>query len=151
CLPSFPTRRSSDLSAISPGRRLRGAARGSGYLSGRQANSGRGARSGRPLDHPQHVNDAETQVVDRPVAEMREERSERTLGRRVQLAQVLAFVAVLAGFVGALGPAQPIRTTYSWPPRTLPRGNPSRLWYAPLLLAHRIPESLSARLPCRLP
>src|SRR5205823_14852297 len=103
------------------------------------------------LDHPQHVNDAETQVVDRPVAEMREERSQRTPGRRVQLAQVLAFVAVLAGFVGALGPAQPIRTTYSWPPRTLPRGNPSRLWYTPLLLAHRIPESLSARLPCRLP
>ena len=65
--------------------------------------------------------------------------------------QVLAFAAVLAALVGALGPADPIRTTYSWPPSTLPQRDPEALWYTPLLLSHHIPESLSVRVPCRLP
>jgi cell wall arabinan synthesis protein len=71
--------------------------------------------------------------------------------RRVRIAQGLAFIAVVAALIGALGPAKPIRATYSWPPRSLPHAHPSRLWYTPLLLSHRVPESLSALVPCRLP
>ena len=71
--------------------------------------------------------------------------------RRVLLAQVLAFVALVAALIGALGPAKPIGTTYAWPPRLLPPGNPTGLWYTPLMLTHRTPRSLSARIPCRLP
>jgi len=71
--------------------------------------------------------------------------------RRVGLAQALAFVALVAALIGALGPADRVRTTYSWPPGELPSGSPDRLWYTPLLLIRRTPEAVSARIPCSLP
>ncbi len=70
---------------------------------------------------------------------------------RPRLAQALAVVALLAAVIGALGPADRVRTTYSWPPAELPSGTPSRLWYTPLLFIRRTPESVSARIPCSLP
>ena len=71
--------------------------------------------------------------------------------RRARLAQALAFVALLAALIGAIGPADRVRTTYSWPPEVLPSVTPSRLWYTPLLLIHRTPDTVSARIPCSLP
>jgi len=71
--------------------------------------------------------------------------------RRVRLAQALALVSLGAALIGALGPADRVRTTYSWPPGELPSGTPSRLWYTPLLLIRRTPETVSARIPCSLP
>jgi hypothetical protein len=70
---------------------------------------------------------------------------------RLRLAQLLAFVALLAALVGALGPAEVVRTTYSWPPETLPRDAPERLWYTPLLLVRHQPEILTSDVPCSLP
>ena len=80
-----------------------------------------------------------------------EERAPARAGRRVRLAQALALVALVAALVGAHGPADGVRTTYSWPPEELPSGTPSRLWYTPLLLIRRTPETVSARIPCSLP
>jgi hypothetical protein len=71
--------------------------------------------------------------------------------RRAYLALVLASLALVAAVVGALGPAEKIRTSFSWPPETMPTGTPARLWYTPLLLVRRQPEELRARLPCALP
>lgn len=71
--------------------------------------------------------------------------------RRVRVAEVLAFVGLVAALVGALGPAERVRSTYSWPPRPLPEGAPSRLWYTPLVLIRHRPEAISAVLPCALP
>jgi hypothetical protein len=67
---------------------------------------------------------------------------------RTRVAEVLAFIGLVAALIGALGPAERVRSTYSWPPKTLPEGTPSRLWYSPLLLAARIPESVAATVPC---
>ena len=72
-------------------------------------------------------------------------------GTRIRLAQALAFVALAAAFLGAIGPAAHMSTKYSWPPRPLATGTPSRAWYTPLLLVRHRPESISARLPCSLP
>ena len=69
----------------------------------------------------------------------------------LRVAQVLAFVALLAALIGAMGPAERVRTSYSWPPETLPAEQPERLWYAPLLLVTHRPEGLSVRVPCALP
>ncbi|MDQ3672715.1 MAG: arabinosyltransferase domain-containing protein, partial [Actinomycetota bacterium] len=77
------------------------------------------------------------------------DRAERD--RRVQLAQVLAFVALVAALVGALGPAEKRRTTYDWPPPTLPSGTPSSGWYTPLLLTRHRAEAVAANVPCLLP
>ncbi len=71
--------------------------------------------------------------------------------RRVRIAQVLGFLALTAALVAALGPADRLRTTYSWPPTKLQGGTPTRLWYTPLLLVQRTPEAVSARVPCSLP
>jgi len=71
--------------------------------------------------------------------------------RRARLAQALAFVALVAAVIGAVGPAHHVRTTYSWPPEELPSGAPTRIWYTPLLLIRRTPEAISARIPCSLP
>jgi hypothetical protein len=71
--------------------------------------------------------------------------------RRIRVAEALAFIGLIAAFVAAAGPADKVRTTYSWPPSTLPEGKPSRLWYTPLLLTARIPETVSASLPCSPP
>jgi Mycobacterial cell wall arabinan synthesis protein len=67
---------------------------------------------------------------------------------RSKIALLLAVVAVSAAVVGALGPAKSVRTTYSWPPRTMPATTPSRLWYTPLLLIHQQPDELSVRFGC---
>ena len=72
-------------------------------------------------------------------------------GARIRVAEVLAFVGLVAALIGALGPAERVRSMYAWPPKTLPEGTPSRLWYSPLLLAARIPESLAATVPCAIP
>ena len=69
-------------------------------------------------------------------------------GTRLRVAQILAFVGLVAALVGALGPAETVRTTYSWPPEALPQGEPTSFWYTPLLLARHRPESLTAALPC---
>src|SRR5215467_12273451 len=92
----------------------------------------------------------ETRAAEAPEREPESFRSPHS-PRRVQLAQALAFIAVVAALIGAAGPAKPIRTTYYWPPHTLPQGSPSRLWYTPLLLTHRVPQLLAARIPCDLP
>ncbi len=68
--------------------------------------------------------------------------------RRDRVAQALAFVALLAAFLGALGPADRVQTSYSWPPKSLPSGAPDRHWYAPLLLIRHRPATMSARVPC---
>lgn len=68
----------------------------------------------------------------------------------MRVAEVLAFVGLVAALVGALGPADRLRTTYSWPPETLPEGTPMKLWYTPLLLSRHRPETLTATLPCAL-
>ena len=70
---------------------------------------------------------------------------------RVRVAEVLAFVGLVAALVGALGPAEQVRSAYSWPPRSLPEGTPSSLWYTPLVLIRHRPETISAELPCNLP
>jgi Mycobacterial cell wall arabinan synthesis protein len=72
-------------------------------------------------------------------------------GRRLRAAQALAFVGLFAALVGALGPAERVRTNYTWPPETMPSGSPSRVWYAPLLLVRHRPEELAATIPCALP
>ena len=74
--------------------------------------------------------------------------SHRMTSRRVRVAEVLAFVGLVAALVGALGPADRIRTTYSWPPGRC-RGTPTKLWYTPCSSRHR-PETLTATLPCAL-
>jgi hypothetical protein len=70
--------------------------------------------------------------------------------RRSLLVLALADLALIFAVVGAFGPAEHLRTRYSWPPSDLPATQPERLWYTPLLIARHEPESISARLPCRL-
>lgn len=67
------------------------------------------------------------------------------------MAQALALIALIAAAVGALGPADPVRSTYAWPPPTLPAGTPSTAWYSPLLLIRHRPELVAASIPCSLP
>ena len=47
-----------------------------------------------------------------------------------------------------MGPAERVSTSYTWPD-LLPMEAPREVWYAPLLLPGRIPESVSATLPCQ--
>ena len=70
---------------------------------------------------------------------------------RVRVAQALGLVALIASLVGALGPAERVRTTYSWPPTALSSDAPSRVWYTPLLLIRHEPEVISADVSCTLP
>jgi Mycobacterial cell wall arabinan synthesis protein len=70
--------------------------------------------------------------------------------RRSRLALGLALAALAAAVFGALGPADDVRTTYSWPPAELPDVRP-RVWHTPLMLLQRQPESISARIPCVRP
>jgi hypothetical protein len=79
------------------------------------------------------------------------ERSREAVTKRVRLAQGLAFVALVCALVGAIGPAEPLRTTYSWPPPRMPEAKPSSLWYTPLLLSRHRPDSITATIPCSLP
>ena len=69
----------------------------------------------------------------------------------MRAALVLAAVSLVAAVVGALGPAEAVRTTYSWPPPQVPAETPARLWYAPLLLIRQKPETLTVRIPCSVP
>ena len=69
---------------------------------------------------------------------------------RVRVAQALALIALATALLGALGPAERVRTTYSWPPATLPARTPDRAWYTPLLLTFHRPDEISATLPCAL-
>ena len=59
-----------------------------------------------------------------------------------------ALVSLAAAVVGALGPAESVRTAYSWPPQDFPAEPASRLSYTPLLLARHQPASISATIPC---
>jgi lysylphosphatidylglycerol synthetase-like protein (DUF2156 family) len=68
--------------------------------------------------------------------------------RRHRTAAVLGVIALGAAVVSAIGPAKADRTTYTWPPPTLPSSTPSRSWYAPLLLAAQRPHSIAAEVPC---
>jgi arabinosyltransferase B len=68
--------------------------------------------------------------------------------RRPLVALVIAVAALLLAAVAALVPARKLEAHYSWPPQTLPADQPTRTWYAPLLLARHTPASISARLPC---
>jgi hypothetical protein len=77
----------------------------------------------------------------------RASRSPASTDGRTRAAQGVAFVALLAALVGALGPAERVRTTYSWP-AALPSGTPERVWYAPLPLVRHRPETLRVALPC---
>jgi Mycobacterial cell wall arabinan synthesis protein/Arabinosyltransferase concanavalin like domain len=68
--------------------------------------------------------------------------------RSSRLALALALAALAAALVGAIGPAEKVRTTYEWPPhRSLHEAAP-RLWYTPLILIRHVPASLTAELPC---
>lgn len=69
---------------------------------------------------------------------------------RIRAAQALALVALVSALVGALGPAERVRSTYSWPPETLPERTPERSWYTPLLLAAHRPDAINATVPCVL-
>jgi Mycobacterial cell wall arabinan synthesis protein len=72
----------------------------------------------------------------------------RSRAPRLLLAQVLAGLGFATALVGAVGPAERLQTTYSWPPATAPAATPERLWYTPLLLSRHRAETIFARLPC---
>lgn len=69
----------------------------------------------------------------------------------MRVAQALGLLGLIAALVGALGPAERVRTMYSWPPATLGSGPPTKVWYTPLLLITHEPEVISVDVPCRLP
>ena len=71
--------------------------------------------------------------------------------RRRRIALGLAVGSLAAAVVGAVGPADEVRSSYSWPPRALSGEQPTQLWLAPLLLIRYEPESLHASIPCTLP
>src|SRR5262245_15420925 len=70
---------------------------------------------------------------------------------RLRAAELIAFVGLVAAFIGALGPAGDVRSTYSWPPASIPEGTPDRVWYTPLLLAQRAPDQIGMEVPCAVP
>ena len=66
-----------------------------------------------------------------------------------RLPLALALIACVASMVGALGPAESLRTIYSWPSGgARPAGSHS---YAPLLLAKHRPSALTVRFACSPP
>jgi hypothetical protein len=74
-----------------------------------------------------------------------------TLKARRRLALGLSVVAAACALGGALGPAEHIATTYSWPGSSVPERTPTTTWYTPLLLMRHQPEALTASLPCSPP
>ena len=58
------------------------------------------------------------------------------------------FAGLVAACVASIGPAEKLRTTYSWPPASLPSGTPDR-GGTRLLLAAQVPETLSVDVPCQ--
>ena len=73
---------------------------------------------------------------------------ERSVPRRVRLAEALACVSLLAAFIAAIGPAERVRSEFSWPSGDVPSQTAGDVWYAPLLLSARIPESITAHVSC---
>ena len=86
--------------------------------------------------------------IERPTPGTPDDPVHPRVPRRLRVAEWLAFVGLVAALLAAIGPAERVRTTYSWPPATLPEESPRRLWYTPLLLASQVPESIVANLPC---
>ena len=84
-----------------------------------------------------------------PTSETNPSRPRRRIPRRIRIAEWLAFAGLVAACLAAIGPAEKLRTTYSWPPAALPSGTPDREWYTPLLLAAQVPETLSVDVPCK--
>ena len=80
----------------------------------------------------------ETKIPEAPIP-TEDARAREALGLRLRIAGGLAFVGVVAALLGALGPAERLRTTYSWPPPDVPESAPPRLWYTPLLLSRHQP------------
>ena len=74
-----------------------------------------------------------------------------TVARRTRISLIVAVLSLVAAIIGAIGPADAIRSTYTWPPRSVPATTPTGLWYTPLLLIRHQPESITARIPCSLP
>src|SRR5439155_6269818 len=70
---------------------------------------------------------------------------------RATTALALAGLSLLCALVAARGPADHLRTRYTWPPPTLPAARGVGLWYTPLLLTRHVPESISAEIPCSPP
>jgi hypothetical protein len=70
---------------------------------------------------------------------------------RTRAAAGLAILGLVAAVIGALGPSEAVRTTYSWPPKAMSDATPAVAWYTPLVLMRRRPEALTAELPCSLP
>jgi len=69
-------------------------------------------------------------------------------GRESRAAFVLACVALAAAIVAAIGPAEHLTASHSWPPKALPATETGQVWYTPLLLAGQTPAALTARIPC---
>ena len=91
----------------------------------------------------------QTEVVEVTTAAASSEAAHQKTGSgRTRLALGLAAVALVAAVIGALGPAETVRSTYSWPPSTLPEATPSSVWYTPLLLMAHRPQAISATFPC---
>jgi hypothetical protein len=67
---------------------------------------------------------------------------------RSTAALVVAALAVVLAAAGAFAPARKLQAHYSWPPRALPAEQPTRTWYAPLLITRHTPAALTAQLPC---
>jgi hypothetical protein len=68
--------------------------------------------------------------------------------RRVVIALVLAFGALVAAALAAHGPAVQQRAEFTWPPTELPAGTPTRSWFTPLFVARHRVERLDAQVPC---
>jgi hypothetical protein len=84
-----------------------------------------------------------------PTSETSPSRPRPRIPRRIRIAEWLAFAGLVAACLASIGPAEKLRTTYSWPPAALPSGTPEREWYTPLLLAAQVPERLSVDVPCQ--
>jgi hypothetical protein len=84
---------------------------------------------------------------------MRDESSELSGrgGRRTATAFLLGLAALITAAIAAVGPAVPDRAVYTWPPADLPDSQPTRTWFAPLLVARHSAESFTARIPCESP
>ena len=66
----------------------------------------------------------------------------RSVPKAVVVTACLSAVALVAAVVGAIGPAERERASYSWPPTKLAGANPEGGWYAPLRLLNRVPERI---------
>ena len=102
-------------------------------ITHRHGNSWRG-RGGCRSPRPRTVNP--TEANDEPTSETSPSRPRRRIPRRIRIAEWLAFAGLIAACLAAIGPAEKLRTAYSWPPLALPSGTPDREW-SPLRLPRR--------------